>query len=106
MDFDLLRELATLTSLAYHADAAPGGPRERELLVRQAAATDRTAESDTAAAVAVAGFIHTATDYALMLLTYDRQHGTTRGPIAASDPAWDDDPRGYARQEHRAWVLG
>jgi hypothetical protein len=99
-----LLEINALARLARHPDAAPGGPRERELLVRQAGAMDRQTDADDIPPDLAVEQIHDATEYALLLVAYDREHGTTTGPVLAADPRWDDDPRGYARQEHAAWA--
>ncbi|MEU8828830.1 hypothetical protein [Streptomyces sp. NPDC048636] len=100
-----LLELLALDRLVHTPDTAVGSPREREFLVRQAGYFDRMAEYDGEIAVLdSADAVHYAVHYAHLLLAHDREHGTTSGPIPAAAPCWHDSPRGYAQQEHRAWM--
>lgn len=77
--------------------------RRREFLVRRAAAADRLADANGGHPVAAAEVIHEALLYARALLDHDLLNGTGRGPVPPESGT--DDPRGYARQEHRVWVL-
>jgi hypothetical protein len=100
----ILAEITVLSRLGRDPEAAPGGPREREFLVRQAGALDRQTDADDIPPDLVAEQVHDATEYALMLLAYDRDHDATGGVVPAEDSRWDEDPRGYARQEHAVWM--
>ncbi|MGG7570340.1 hypothetical protein [Streptomyces sirii] len=82
-------------------------PMSRDFLVRRAAALDRMAEVDHPAQRPqdAAETVTDAVGCALELLEWDTEHTTACGPIPASAAHWRDDPRGYAQQEHRAWVL-
>lgn len=104
--YAFMAELAAVLRLSDDHSALPGAPRERELLVRRAGVLDRQAEADDDPASFAAEQITDAADYALQLLAYDREHATTCGSVPAADPRWDEDPRGYARQEHAAWMYG
>jgi hypothetical protein len=99
-----LAEIRAVTQLAHDPDAAPGGPREREFLVRQAGTLDRQTDADDAPPDLAADHVHNAAQYGLMLLAHDRDRGTTGGVVPATDPRWDEDPRGYARQDYAAWA--
>ncbi|MEW2034893.1 hypothetical protein AB0901_30880 [Streptomyces roseifaciens] len=77
----------------------------REYLVRRAAILDRLADDVIADPADVADIVHDAVHYARTLREHDLQTGATHGNIPASDPHWDEDPRGYSQQEHRAWVI-
>lgn len=43
-----------------------------------------------------------AVDAADTLLEFDRVHGTSRGPVSAKDPKWEDSLLAYVRQERDA----
>ncbi|KOT49972.1 hypothetical protein ADK43_35010 [Streptomyces rimosus subsp. rimosus] len=83
----------------------------RELLVRRAAVMDRHSElpipvdAPAALVASLADGVVTAAQYARALIAYDREHGTTRGPVPVDAACWEEHPLGYARQEHAAWVL-
>jgi hypothetical protein len=105
VDDAFLDEIYTVQRLAVLTGDSDGAPLVREYLVRRAAVADRLAEGDITDAAGVADFVHDAVHYARALLGHDMMEGATLGPIPATAPCWSDDPRGYARQEHRAWIL-
>ncbi|MEU5108217.1 hypothetical protein AB0H07_39170 [Streptomyces sp. NPDC021354] len=73
---------------------------EREWLLRRAALGDRqtlTADlNDGKAQTGALRPIH-------KLIAFDIEHSTTAGPIDPEDNQWTAFPRGYVRQEYRAW---
>ncbi|UJV43824.1 hypothetical protein CVT30_31910 [Streptomyces sp. AMCC400023] len=96
----VLRELYAVQRLAIESGDSAGAPQVREYLVRRAAVLDRLVDD-------AAGHWDPAEAdrYAKALIGHDLLHDSARGPIPAGAPCWRDVPRGYARQEHRAWVL-
>ncbi|ANZ19941.1 hypothetical protein SNOUR_33550 [Streptomyces noursei ATCC 11455] len=109
MKEQFLRELTAVQRLGILSDDNQGGHLAREYLVRRAAALDRLAETDDPGgpltALHSADTVLDAVHYAHALIEYDSQHRTTRGPIPAHAPCWEENPRGYARQEHAMWLL-
>ncbi|GHH58385.1 hypothetical protein [Streptomyces candidus] len=97
-------ELIAVQKLGILVGDTDGGHLTREYLVRRAAAADRLAD-DRFEPSTVVDMIHQAVHYARTLVDHDRLEQGAQGPIPASAPRWDADPRGYARQEHAAWVL-
>ncbi|MBC2879797.1 MULTISPECIES: hypothetical protein [Streptomyces] len=96
-------ELAAVQRLGVLAAEAP--ERRREFLVRRAAAADRYVDADVPdVADWEADVVLDAVHYARALLEYDLAHGAGLGPVAAGAVCWRSDPRGYVRQEHRAWL--
>ncbi|MGI5341877.1 hypothetical protein ACQEVS_32965 [Streptomyces sp. CA-181903] len=101
--YGLMVELVTVQRLGVLAEEEP--ERRREFLVRRAAAADRYIDADVPdVADREADVVLDAVHYARALLEYDRAHGTGLGPVAAGAACWQEDARGYARQEHRAWA--
>lgn len=80
------------------------GQSQRRCLLRRAALADRTVSLDRETGPAAAGEVDAGLT-ALALLQWDREHGTGRGPAAATDPRWDTDPQRYVHQEHALLVL-
>jgi hypothetical protein len=101
----ITREMTAVYRLGIEISEDADDQRRREYMVRRAAAADRLSDVDGGHPVTAAETIHDALHYARALLAHDRFDGTGRGPVPADDPSWLDDPRGYARQEHRVWVL-
>lgn len=101
----ITREMTAVHQLGTEIGDDPDHPRRREYRIRRAAAADRFADGDGIHVIQSAEAVADAVHYAEALLAVDRLDDTGRGPIPAHDPRWTDDPRGYARQEHRAWVL-
>lgn len=100
MDSAFLGEMAAVERLKIEVEEVGGEHRMREYLVRRAASIDRLAEVKGDAAE-----IEGAVRYACALLEYDRHMASTLGPVSAHEACWREHPRGYARQEHRAWIL-
>ncbi|MFJ6784491.1 hypothetical protein [Streptomyces yangpuensis] len=74
---------------------------DRDWLLRRAALTDR----QTLGADAADGKVQTSLQGVLdKLLAFDAANGTTAGPLAIDDSAWEADPRGYVRQEYAIWA--
>lgn len=95
---------AEVAWIAKTAKARPTSPEaDHEYRLRKAAALDRIALQDSAAAtpLTAAEAITTAVLAAEALAEYDAKHGslTFRGAELASD----DDFRAYVREEYRAW---
>ncbi|MEU7597297.1 hypothetical protein AB0B79_30335 [Streptomyces sp. NPDC039022] len=103
---DITRELVGVSRLELDTRLSrDGGGRTREFLVRRAAVLDRLAEDDGGSPPAdAAEKVVDAMEYAQALIEYDREHGTTRGAVPVTASCWEDDPGGYVRQEHAAWV--
>ncbi|WP_369214696.1 hypothetical protein [Streptomyces flavofungini] len=101
---DILGELHAVQRLHLLATEPGGEHLHREYLVRRAAVLDRLAD-DPQAPVWAIEHIADADSYARDLLAHDLIHSTGCGPVPADADCWTDSPRGYARQEHRAWVL-
>jgi hypothetical protein len=100
---DLLHELHAVQRLHTLSTEPEGTHLTREYLVRRAAALDRLADHPQHPERAI-DHIADADIYARELLAHDITHNTTQGPIPAGAPCWTDNPRNYARQEHRAWI--
>ncbi|WP_395759908.1 hypothetical protein OIE82_35930 (plasmid) [Streptomyces althioticus] len=92
-----------LTRQAAH-NRTVDGRLQRRYLVLRAALADRAAPLQQETDLALSGEVD-ASLAALSLLQWDREHGTGRGPVAATDPRWDADPLRYVHQEHAALVL-
>ncbi|UUU21695.1 hypothetical protein [Streptomyces sp. DSM 40750] len=105
LHWGIAREMTAVYALGLDIGEDAHHERRREYMVRRAAAADRLSDSDGGDPIAAAETIHDAVHYARALLAHDRLDDTGRGPLPAHDPRWLDDPRGYARQEHRAWIL-
>ncbi|MFC5144281.1 hypothetical protein [Streptomyces aureoversilis] len=101
---ELLRELTAAQQLGILAGDSDGAHRTREYLVRRAAIMDRFADVDLRCDAPGDAELD-AVRYAEALLGHDLLNGSTCGPIPARAECWHANPRGYARQEHRAWIL-
>ncbi|MBW5420302.1 hypothetical protein GKQ77_01785 [Streptomyces sp. BG9H] len=101
---DALPELYAVQHLQILATESGGEHLYREFLVRRAAVLDRFADKPQPPEWAIDQIAY-ADSYARDLLAYDLMHGSTRGPLPAGAPCWTQNPRGYARQEHRAWIV-
>ncbi|MCS0601112.1 hypothetical protein NX794_07690 [Streptomyces sp. LP11] len=98
-------ELAKVQRLGILMGDSDGGHLAREFLVRRAAAVDRVADMAEGHPSQVAATLTDAIDFARELISHDFINGTTRGPLPVDAPCWTDNERGYARQEHRAWII-
>ncbi len=76
---------------------------DREWLLRHAALTDRQTLGANPADGKVQTALRTSAD---KLIAFDTANGMTAGPLAADNPAWTADPRGYVRQEYAIWAAG
>jgi hypothetical protein len=103
--FALLRATAAVQRLDDELTVHPGDRRrERAYLVHRAVLADRAVPA-LAEVEDPAVSEQDAEDTARRLLMHDRTHGTGRGAVPPTDPRWDTDARGYARQEHAVAVL-
>ncbi|MEU7400070.1 hypothetical protein [Streptomyces sp. NPDC044948] len=100
----LSAELATALRLGDLCRDSDGASLVREYLVRRAAAGDRLAEAGTREPDNEP-IVDNAEHFARELMDHDFLNGGTLGPLPVDAPCWSDNPRGYARQEHRAWVI-
>ncbi|MFF3015833.1 hypothetical protein [Streptomyces sp. NPDC057939] len=100
----LLAELIAVQRLGILVGDSDGGHLVREFLVRRAGASDRLADVDGGHPGEAAATLMDAIHYAEELLTYDFLNEGTLGPLPADAPCWSGNERGYARQEHRAWI--
>jgi hypothetical protein len=103
----LIREISTVLTLTVRL-VRPGertGQAVREQRLRKAAVLDRIAleEAETYAPAVAADAVTTAAAAAHALADYDREHGTSAGPIGPGSPEWDPSHRPYVRQEYHVW---
>ncbi|WP_208030841.1 hypothetical protein [Streptomyces cyanogenus] len=101
---ELLHELYEVERLQILAGDPEGAHLRREYLLRRAAVLDRLAETPERVDWVIDYVIHAALA-ARDLLEHDATHSSTHGAIPADAACWGNDPRGYARQEHRAWII-
>lgn len=99
---DLLIEAAELRLIAAQLQAGtyePKGSQERLYLLRRAALADRM----SLAHPDVEDFLTDAVRLAHALATFDREHGTHKGPLGPGAIEWDPSHRPYVRQEYDHW---
>ncbi|MCG0061754.1 hypothetical protein L0F81_00370 [Streptomyces tricolor] len=101
---ELLGELYAVERLQILAGDSDGAQLRREYLVRRAAVLDRLAEEPAQPDWVMDYVIHAGVA-ARELREHDLTHSSTRGAIPADAACWTDSPRGYVRQEHRAWII-
>lgn len=97
-------ELSEVLRLGTLCGDSDGAGLVREYLVRRAAAGDRLAEASVYDSF-YDELVGNAEHFAQELMDHDFLNGGSLGPLPVDAPCWSKNARGYARQEHRAWVI-